>query len=161
MHTLPSEMSDPTQTRHSAEPFVAAQEHGLPVEWNSTATDYPHDFCVHHLLEAQVQRTSTATAVEFEGRSLSYAELDARANQLANLLRKRGVEREVLVGVCIERSLEMVVALLGILKAGGAYVPLDPAYPQDRLAFMLKDAQVSVLLTQQRLAEGLPRHTAY
>ncbi|PYX07512.1 MAG: amino acid adenylation protein [Acidobacteria bacterium] len=156
MHTLPSEMSDPTQTRHSAEPFVAAQEHGLPVEWNSTATDYPHDFCVHHLLEAQVQRTPTATAVEFEGRSLSYAELDARANQLGNLLRKRGVEREVLVGVCIERSLEMVVALLGILKAGGAYVPLDPAYPSERIKYVLEDAHVKVLVTQQSILKSLP-----
>src|SRR6266704_2193799 len=160
MHTVPSEMSDPTQTRHSAERFVAAQEHGLPVEWNSTATDYPHDFYVHHLLEAQVQRTPTATAVEFEGRSLSYAELDARANQLANLLRKRGVEREVLVGLCVERSLEMVVALLGILKAGGAYVPLDPAYPRDRIKYVLDDARVQVLFTQESLRRSLPATSA-
>src|SRR5207249_1430675 len=116
--------------------------------------------CLHQLFEAQVGRTPDAVAVVFENERLTYRELDDRANRLASSLRSLDVRPEVLVGLCVERSLEMVVGMLGILKAGGAYVPLDPAYPQDRLAFMLQDAEVSVLLTQQRMAEGLPRHTA-
>jgi len=105
-------------------------------------------------------RTPGAVAVVFEGERLTYAELNRRANQLAHCLQKLGVGPEVLVGICVERSLETVVGLLGILKAGGAYVPLDPVYPEERLAFMLEDAQVPVLLTQQRLVEGLPEHEA-
>ncbi|HMD43723.1 MAG TPA: AMP-binding protein, partial [Candidatus Acidoferrum sp.] len=92
--------------------------------WNQTQAGYPRDLCVHQLLQEQARRTPKAIAMEFQGRSLSYAELDARSNQLAHFLRHRGVRAEQLVGVCVERSLEMVVALLGILKAGGAYVPL-------------------------------------
>ncbi|MBZ5723309.1 MAG: amino acid adenylation domain-containing protein [Acidobacteriia bacterium] len=131
-----------------------------PAEWNQTAADYPRQQCVHQMLEAQAQLTPNATAVEFEGRSLSYAELDARSNQLAHLLRKRGVRREVLVGVCLERSLEMVVALLGILKAGGAYVPLDPAYPGERIKYVLEDAHAKLLLTQESLVKSLPPNSA-
>jgi amino acid adenylation domain-containing protein len=132
----------------------------LPAEWNRTETDYPRQQCLHHLLEEQAQQTPNATAVEFEGRSLSYAELEARANQLAHLLRKHGVRRDVLVGVCLERSLEMVVALLGILKAGGAYVPLDPAYPSERIKYVLEDAHVKLLLTQESLLKSLPPNSA-
>src|SRR5207248_4262876 len=91
---------------------------------------------------------------------LTYRELNAKGNQLAHHLQHLGVGPEVLVGISLERSLDMVIALLGVLKAGGAYVPLDPAYPQDRLAFMLQDAQVAVLLTQRRLIERLPKQTA-
>ncbi len=101
-----------------------------------------------------------AVAIIFEDEQLTYAELNARANQLANHLRRMGVGPEVLVGICMERSLEMVVGILGILKAGGAYVPLDPAYPKARLAFMLEDAQMPVLLTQSGWLEGLPEHGA-
>jgi amino acid adenylation domain-containing protein len=126
------------------------------VEWNKTQRDYPEDRCLHQLFEEQVTRTPEAVAVIFEGQEISYAELNRRANQLAHYPRKRGVGPDVLVGLCVERSLEMMVGLLGILKSGGAYVPLDPAYPKERLAFMLEDAQVPVLLTQQRLLEGLP-----
>jgi surfactin family lipopeptide synthetase A len=140
--------------------LTEAESHQLLVEWNATQTEYPTDSSIHQLFEAQVERTPDAVAVFFEDAQLTYRELNQRANQLAHHLRQLGVGPEVLVGLCIERSLEMVVGILGILKAGGVYVPLDPAYPQDRLAFMLQDAQVSVLLTQQRLAEGLPRHTA-
>jgi non-ribosomal peptide synthetase component F len=100
-------------------------------------------------------------AVVFENEQLTYRELNRRANQLAHHLQKLGVEPEMLVGICVERSLEMVVGLLGILKAGGAYLPLDPSYPQERLAFMLEDAQVSVLLTQQKLLAGLPEYKAH
>ena len=98
----------------------------LLVEWNDTAADYPRDQCIHQLFEEQVERTPDAVAVVFEDRQLTYAQLNARANQLARHLRRLGVGPEVLVGLCVERSLEMVVGLLGILKAGGAYVPLDP-----------------------------------
>ncbi|MBW3585942.1 MAG: amino acid adenylation domain-containing protein, partial [Cyanobacteria bacterium 0813] len=138
----------------------AAQEHQLLVEWNNTQTDYPNQACIHQLFEAQVERTPDAVAVVFEGEQLTYLQLNQRANQLAHHLQKMGVEPEMLVGICVERSLEMIVGLLGILKAGGAYLPLDPSYPQDRLAFMLEDAQVSVLLTQQNLIAGFSEYKA-
>src|SRR5215472_15538878 len=138
--------------------LTPAEKDQLLVEWNSTETDYPRDRCVHQLFEAQVERTPEAVAVVYGQKRLSYGELNRRANQLAHYLRKRGIRAEALVGVSVERSLEMVVGLLGILKAGGAYVPLDPAYPEERLAFMLQDCQVSILLTQKSLALGLPRH---
>jgi len=130
----------------------------LLVAWNDTQADYPQDQCIHQLFEAQVEQTPEAVAVMFGGQQLTYRELNCRANQVAHHLCSLGVGRDALVGICVERSLEMAVGLLGILKAGGAYVPLDPAYPQERLAFMLQDAQVSVLLTQQRLVEKLSEH---
>jgi amino acid adenylation domain-containing protein len=142
-------------------PLLAeAERRQLLVEWNNTQRDYPKDACVHQLVEAQVERTPDAVAVVFEGEQLTYRELNRRANQWAHYLKNQGVGPEVLVGIFVERSLEMIVGLLGILKAGGAYVPLDPAYPKDRLAFMMEDAQVTVLLTQQRLVECLPEHRA-
>lgn len=128
------------------------------IEWNDTQRDYPKDKCIHQLFEAQVERTPDSIAVVFENKQLTYRELNARANQVAHYLKKRGVGAEVLVGICIERSLEMVVTLLGVLKAGGAYVPLDPTYPRERLAFMLEDSQVRVLLTQAQLLGGLAQH---
>jgi amino acid adenylation domain-containing protein len=118
--------------------------------------DYPVSSCIHELFERQAARTPDAVAVTFEGASLTYRQLNERANQLARHLRTLGVGPEVLVGICVERSLEMVVGLLGILKAGGAYVPLDPSYPADRLAYMLSDSRVPVLLTQENLSERLP-----
>ncbi|MFB2896155.1 condensation domain-containing protein, partial [Aerosakkonemataceae cyanobacterium BLCC-F50] len=130
------------------------------VEWNNTQTDYPKDKCIHQLFEEQVKRTPDAVAVVFENEQLTYCELNCRANQLAHHLCSLGVKADMLVGLCVERSLEMVVGLLGILKAGGAYLPLDPEYPQKRLQFMLQDAQVSVLLTQERLINKLPEHQA-
>ena len=126
----------------------------LLVDWNDTKRDYPKDSCIHELFEAQVKRTPEAIALQFEGQQLTYRELNNRANQVAHYLRSLGVGPEELVGLCVERSLEMVVALLGILKAGGAYVPLDPDYPKERLAFMLEDAHVSVLLTQKSLLQS-------
>ncbi|OAD22163.1 microcystin synthetase, partial [Candidatus Thiomargarita nelsonii] len=116
--------------------------------------------CLHELFEVQVERTPDAIAVVFEDQHLSYAALNRRANQLAHHLQTLGVKPEVLVGICIERSFDMVIGLLGILKAGGAYLPLDPTYPAARLAFMLEDAGVGVLLTQSSLKEGLPETTA-
>ncbi|HEU4561408.1 MAG TPA: non-ribosomal peptide synthase/polyketide synthase [Longimicrobium sp.] len=120
-------------------------------EWNRTAAEYPADRCIHELFEAQAARTPAATAVRCEEESLTYAELNARANRLAHHLRGRGVGPEVRVGVLMERGLEMVVSLLAVLKAGGAYVPLEPAYPAERLALMLADSAASVLLTQEKL----------
>ncbi len=130
------------------------------VEWNSTQTEYPQDLCIHQLFEAQVERTPDAVAVVFEAQQLTYRELNRRANQLAHYLLTLGVGPDVLVGICVERSLEMVVGLLGILKAGGAYVPLDPEYSKSRLAFMLHDTQAPILLTQKRLHECLPQSVA-
>ncbi|QLE39946.1 amino acid adenylation domain-containing protein [Nostoc sp. C052] len=142
-------------------PILTAQEkQQLLIEWNSTQTDYPTDKCIHHLFEAQVEHTPNAVAVLFENQHLTYRELNCRANSLAHYLKSLGVGVDVLVGIYVERSLEMVVGLLGILKAGGAYVPLDPNYPSERLNFMLKDTGVSVLLTQQHLIEKLPQHEA-
>ena len=122
----------------------------LLVEWNDTSTDYPQDRCIHHLFEEQVERTPDAIAVSFQDQNLTYRELNSRANQLAHYLQNLGVKPNVLVGICIERSLEMIVGLLGILKAGGAYVPLDPNYPQERIEYMIADAQMPVLLTQSK-----------
>jgi amino acid adenylation domain-containing protein len=141
-------------------PILPAVEQQLLATWNNTQTAYPQDICIHQLFEAQVEKTPDAIAVVFEDEQISYRELNLRANQLAHYLQSLGVGSEVLVGLCVERSLEMVVGVLGILKAGGAYVPLDYAYPQERLAFMLQDAQVSVLLTQEKLKSGLPNHQA-
>jgi amino acid adenylation domain-containing protein len=127
----------------------------LLVEWTGTKTDHPRDLCIHRLFEAQVERTPDAIAVVFDDEQMTYGELNRRSNQLAHHLRALGVGPETLVAICLERSLEMVIGLLGILKAGGAYVPLDPAYPKERLAFMLKDARAPVLLTRERFAAGL------
>jgi natural product biosynthesis luciferase-like monooxygenase protein len=132
----------------------------LLVEWNHTRADYAVDQCIHQCFEAQVARQPGATAVVFEGQALSYAELNRQANQLAHYLRARGIGPEHRVAICMERSLEMMVGLLGILKAGGAYVPLDPAYPRERLGFMLEDSGAQVLLTQQRLRAHLPQTRA-
>src|SRR5216683_2242299 len=129
-------------------------------EWNETEREYEKDRSIQELFEEQVKRTPEATAVIFEGAELSYEELNRRANQVGHYLRGLGVGAEVRVGICVERSLEMVVGLLGILKAGGAYVPLDPEYPPERLGYMLEDARVPVLLTQERIRERLPESDA-
>ncbi|NEO20282.1 non-ribosomal peptide synthetase [Moorena sp. SIO4A5] len=139
-------------------PLLTQAEQQLLVAWNQTQKDYPHDQCIHQLFEAQVERTSDAIAVIFEGQKLTYRELNERSNQLAHYLQQQGVGPEVLVGICVERSLEMVVGVLGILKAGGAYVPLDPTYPSDRIAYMMEDSEIGLLLTQQCLLKELPLH---
>ncbi len=156
LKTLQAMSSQPSMPYNTFSLLTEAERHQLLVEWNDTATDYPKDKCIHHLFEEQVERTPEAVAVMFETQALTYRELNTRANQLAHHLQSLGVGPETLVGICVERSLEMVVGLLGILKAGGAYLPLDPAYPQERLAFMLQDADVSVLLTQAHLKAKLP-----
>jgi amino acid adenylation domain-containing protein len=136
------------------------QRHQLLVKWNNTDSDYPQDKCIHELFEERVEKTPNAVAVVFEDKKLTYRELNNRANQLAHRLQKLGVTSEVLVGICVERSLQMMVGMLGILKAGGAYVPLDPSYPQERLADILSDSRLSVLLTTENLMEKLPTHEA-
>jgi aspartate racemase len=142
-------------------PLLTKQERTqLLVEWNQTESDYPNDICIHELFEEQAERTRNSIAVVSESGQLSYVELNRRANQLAHYLQKRGVGPNERVGLCIERSNEMLVGMLGILKAGGAYLPLDPAYPHDRLSFMLEDAGAKVLLTQEHLQEKLPAHHA-
>jgi len=153
---------DDPRPRHGAlsSQILRSDEVRSSWELNQTQAEYPRDLCVHQLLEDQAHRSPASIAIEFQGRSLSYEELDARSNQLAHFLRKRGVRADRLVGVCMERSLEMVVALLGILKAGGAYVPLDPAYPSDRIKYVLDDSHVSILLTQDSMLASLPSTSA-
>ncbi len=145
-------VADPSQ-RLSALPILTPAERSqMLVDWNATRKEYPVEQCFHQLFEAQVERTPEAVAVTFENQQLTYRELNRRANQLARHLKKLGVGPETMVGVCLERSPEMLIGLLGILKAGGAYVPLDPAYPAERIAYVLADAQVPVLLTQRSTA---------
>ncbi|WDD30116.1 amino acid adenylation domain-containing protein (plasmid) [Nostoc sp. UHCC 0926] len=137
-----------------------AERYQILVEWNNTKVDYPLNKSIYQLFEEQVARKPNEIAVIFEHQELTYQKLNSDANQLAHYLQQLGVKPDTLVGICVERSLEMVVGLLGILKAGGAYVPLDPDYPPDRLAYMLADSQVSILLTQEHLLNQLPPHQA-
>jgi non-ribosomal peptide synthetase component F len=150
----------PEQRLSEIEMLTAAERRQMVVEWNETAVEYPQEQCIHELFEQQVERTPEAVALVFEAEQVNYRELNERANQLAHYLRQLGVGPEARVGICVERSVEMVVGLLGILKAGGAYVPLDAQYPEERLRFMLADAQVGVLLTQEQLLGRLPDHEA-
>ncbi len=151
-------VTNPKQ-RVSELPLLTERErHQLLVEWNNTTKEYTIDKCIHQLFEEQVERSPDAIAVVNEGEQLTYRELNQRANKIAHHLKNLGVGPEVLVGICVLRSPLMVIGLLGILKAGGAYVPLDPAYPSSRLVYMLSDAQVGVLLTQQKLVDSLPSH---
>ncbi|MCW5318207.1 amino acid adenylation domain-containing protein [Nostoc sp. KVJ3] len=142
-------------------PLLSESElHQLLVEWNNTQANYPQDKCIHQLIESIAEQNCEATALVLGDEQLSYKELNIRSNQLAHYLKKLGVKTEVLVGLCVERSFDMVIGMLGILKAGGAYVPLDPSYPSERLNFMLEDAQVSVLLTHERWLERLKNYNS-
>ncbi|HKR13655.1 MAG TPA: amino acid adenylation domain-containing protein [Pyrinomonadaceae bacterium] len=150
--------ADP-HARYDLQPLHSEDElQRLLVEWNDTAAEYERDICVHQLFEQQVERTPHAIAVEFGTIQLTYQELNDRANQLAHYLRDCGVGAEVPVGICMERSAEMVVALLAILKAGGAYLPLDVDYPVERLSFMMADSGATVLITQSELPPALAEH---
>lgn len=133
-----------------------AERRRLLTEWNATRTTFRRDISLHGLFQEQVEKTPDAAAVVFEERQITYGELNRRANQLAHLLQRLGAGPEMIVGLCVERSIEMVVGILAILKAGGAYLPIDPSYPKERIAFMLEDAQAPLLLTQARLRESLP-----
>ncbi|MBW4570975.1 MAG: amino acid adenylation domain-containing protein [Tolypothrix carrinoi HA7290-LM1] len=158
--TLLSAIVTHPEQRVSQLPLLSEQQrYQLLVEWNQTAADYPQNKCIHQLFFEQVERTPDAVAVVCEEQIITYKELNNRANQLARYLQDLGIRPEVRVGVCIERSVEMVVGLLGILKAGGAYVPLDPTYPQERLRYMLDDSGALLLLTQQKLLDLLPPHS--
>jgi amino acid adenylation domain-containing protein len=129
-------------------------------DWNATEAKYPRNLCMHQLFEHQAWRTPERIAVSWGTQQITYSELNARANQLARYLTTQGVGPETLVGIFVERSIEMLVGLLGILKAGGSYVPLDPAYPKERIGFILEDAQAPVLVTQSLLIGSLPAHSA-
>jgi len=153
-------VSDPSQRLSTLSLLTEAERRKLLVEWNGRPITQGHDLCLNEMFEAQVKRVSESVAVVCEGNRLTYRELNGRANQLAHYLTKLGVKPEVPVGICVERSVEMLVGLLAILKAGGAYVPLDPAYPAERLAFMLEDIQAPLLLTQHHILERLPRQQA-
>jgi len=157
---LESIVRDPEQCISGLQLLTPPEFQQLLVEWNDTKTDYPPDKCIHQLFEEQVEKTPSDIAVIFENQQLSYRELNNRANQLAHYLQQLGVKPDIMVGICVERSIEMVVGLLAIMKAGGAYMPLDPAYPKERLAFTLADSQVSVLLAHTHLINDLPSHSA-
>jgi amino acid adenylation domain-containing protein len=153
-------VADPQQRLSGLPLLTETERRQVLTEWNATKIEYPRERCTHELFEAQAARTPDSIVLVFDDQHLTYRELNRRANQLAHHLQKQGIGPELCVGISAERSLEMVVGLMGILKAGGAYVPLDPTYPVDRLAFMLEDAQVPVLLTQEQLLDGLPEHGA-
>ncbi len=151
---------DNRKQRLSDLPLLTKEERQqLLIDWNNTKRSYPDNKCFHQLFEAQVKQTPDAIALVFGNQKLSYKELNIRSNQLAHYLKKIGVKTESLVGICVERSPEMIIGLLGVLKAGGAYLPLDPSYPQERLNFILKDARVSVLLTQEKLLQPFTEYS--
>src|SRR5829696_941897 len=141
-----------------AEILSSGERYQLLVEWNRSDTAEYEAECIHRLFEEQVEQRPEQIAVEFGGERVSYRELNERANRLGRYLREQRVRAEVVVGLCLERSIEMVVGVLGVLKAGGAYLPLDPGYPLERLSFMLQETGVPLLLTQERLLDQLPGH---
>src|SRR6185436_14474384 len=142
--------------------MLSESEQRLLAEWNATDdAQVSTQSCIHEFFEAQVERAPDAIAVRCDGEQITYGELNARANELSERLRALGVAAEERVGVCVGRSIEMIVSVLAVLKSGGAYVPLDPEYPRERLAFMLQDSQPRVLLTQQRLVEALPEYDCH
>ena len=153
-------VEDP-QAPISKQPMLTAEERQQLMAWNQTTTHDPQDRCLHELFEAQAARSPQAVALCCEQQQLTYQELNERANQLAHHLRSLGVGSEDRVGLCVERSAEVVIGILGILKAGGAYVPLDPMYPKERLAFMLEDSRAKALLTQRWLMAALPDHPVH
>lgn len=153
-------VSDPCRRLSGYSMLTAAERKTLLAEWNRTAAPYPRDRCLHELIDEQAGRTPDAVAVEFEGTSLSYRELALRSNMLSRKLASLGVGPEVLVGACMEHSLEMVVGIIAVLKAGGAYVPLNPLDPEERLAYVLSETAMPVLLTQKGLVSRLPPGTA-
>jgi non-ribosomal peptide synthetase component F len=149
-------VKNPEQRLADLSMLSEAEREQLLVGWNATQSEYPR-CCVDELFEAQAGRSPDAVAVVDEGEGLTYREVDDRAERLARQLRAIGVRPGVLVGICLERSVDLVVGLLGILKSGGAYVPIDPAYPAERVAFMIEDSAMAVLLTQERLLGHLPQ----
>jgi len=167
-HNLIKEIIANPQTKVKQLPLLTMAETHLLSSWNDTHADYLAEYLtsnkpqlsIYQLVEKQVLLTPDSVAVIFRDQQLTYTELNGRANQLAHYLRSLGVKTDCLVGLCVERSLEMVIGILGTLKAGAAYLPLDPEYPTERLSFMVKDAQISVLLSQEKLVEKLPEYQA-
>jgi amino acid adenylation domain-containing protein len=157
---LTSVLANPQQQVNQINLLTAAERNQLLLKWNDTKVDYHQNKCIHQLFEEQVNKTPDAIAVIFENQKLTYQELNQKANQLAHYLQQLGVKPETLVGICVERSLEMVIGLLGILKAGGAYVPIDPNYPSERIGYTISDSGVAILLTQTSLVTSLPKHQA-
>lgn len=157
---LESIAANPDQRISQLPMLTPAERTRVLVEWNDTRTALPADRCIHHLIENVARQNPAAVAVHCQGKRLTYSELNQKADRLANFLVGRGVGPETFVGLCVERSLDMIVGILGILKAGGAYVPLDPTYPKERLGFMLQDTKAPVLLTQRHLVAELPPHGA-
>ncbi|KEQ24251.1 non-ribosomal peptide synthetase [Paenibacillus tyrfis] len=151
---LQSIVRNPQQSIHELAMLSDEERHQLIAEWNETAQPFPDDSCIHHLFERQAELTPDDPAVVYGGQSMTYRELNRRANQVAHALRKRGVGRETVVGLMMERSFETIVGLLGILKAGGAYVAIDPAYPAERVRTMIDDSGIEVLLIQPKLADA-------
>ncbi|MDB6112568.1 MAG: cyclohexanecarboxylate-CoA ligase [Pedosphaera sp.] len=147
---LAAAVANPDQPLWALPLLTQCERDRMLIEWNDTTRDYERGVCIQHLFERQVERSPEAIAATFESTSLSYRELNQRANRVAAHLQRAGVGPEVLVGIMMERSVEMLISMLAVLKAGGAYVPLDPSFPQDRLAFMVQDAGISVLLTQRK-----------
>jgi amino acid adenylation domain-containing protein len=152
---LQSIVQDANQSIDVLPMLSSAEREQLLETWTATAVDYPESMCLHQFVERQVERSPEAVAIFFEEQQITYQELNRRANQLAYRLDTLGVGADVLVGVCMERSVELIIAVLAILKAGGAYVPLDPNYPQDRLAYMIADAQVPLVLTQTSISQHI------
>jgi natural product biosynthesis luciferase-like monooxygenase protein len=159
MQTLLEGMAaDPAARLASLPLLTAGERHQLLVEWNNTRLSYPSDaLLIHELFEAQVKHIPNASAIVAQGRQLTYAELNAKANQLAHYLISNGIGPDALVGICLDRSLELIIAILAIHKAGGAYLPMDPTYPKERLAFMMEDAKPAILLTQEEVISNLPQ----
>jgi aspartate racemase len=153
-------VADPDQRVSRLPLLTPAERHQVLSDWNQTGSNYPREKTMVQLFAEQVTQTPTAIAVQFQDHELTYGELDAQSDRLAQRLRSAGVRTETLVGVCLDRSVELIVSLIAILKAGGAYVSLDPAYPRERLAFMLKDTRAPVLVTQRSLIQNLPPHDA-
>ena len=152
---LESATADPAQSISKLPLLSAAEHQQLLSDWNSTTSAFPGELCLHEQFELQAAKTPQAVAVRYQAEALTYQELNARANQLAHYLRRLGIGPEKLVGICMERSVEMLISVLGILKAGGAYVPLDSTYPAERLVFMVHDAGIKLLLTQQPLIDRI------
>src|SRR5947209_10359997 len=152
--------SSADETTGRLEVSTEAEQDAVLQEWDATDREFPRAKCLHELFEEQVRRTPEAIALVFRDQQLTYLQLNERANRLANELRRLGIGPDRCVGVCMLRSLEMVIALYAVHKAGGAYLPIDPPYPEDRIAFMIEDAQVPLILTQKALNGVVPQSDA-
>jgi amino acid adenylation domain-containing protein len=158
LKTIVENITNPKQRLCDLSILTKEERQQILVEWNNTRKDSSVNLLIHQLFEEQVEKNPDAIAVVFGEQKLTYSELNSKANQLAHYLRSFGIGPEILVGVCVERSLEMIIGMLGVIKSGGAYVPMDPSYPLERLSYMLEDAQIPVLLTQEHLLDQLPSH---